>query len=859
MYLNVADGIVLAEALRYGIAKINSRRFLRKGFSYQITDNREALVPFSTYQNGLVMSGMTSYQTTSYFTSNWRATAPMVNVLSSSRGFDHRNVSSSKLMYDSEEVHKNLFRVIPSDELESVAIFDVLKRLGWTFVSFVSSNDQRTQQAVERFISYAGRRGVCVGTTIWISMRPNDNEYKGIISRLMKKNSPKVVVLFTTSNEAFGLLSAAKNSDGITFVAWTGLRASTVEAKFDRKAAEGLILLQIPNTYDEDFKKHFLSLTLNTNRYSWFAEYWSMVFNCSIPYGLKLLQGSFYDRRPYCRGDEKLTDDKVDLRYANVKPLLGALETIACAIKMSENQSNCDLRYRSCKLKITGGAVEYFGRQKCQLNNSLVLNDRGFYGNSFKVLNFNGSRYNEVGFWTFDESSKESSLNLSIDEITWKGGKPQFSQCYRGCSVGSIEDRGDRGDVCCYTCGKCADNQIVVNNTCTSCKRFQVPDPMRSKCLTLPTVDITTQNLPVSILKTFSAFGLVANTFVVVAFIKYRDCKMVKATGRELSVFILVTLFLSFAFPLVFIVKPTVLVCGVQRFILSLSMSVCYTPLMLKTSRIYRIFKASKTLVFKPTMVSTRSQFFICAGLIAVQVLLDVVWVVSDRPEVHFERTRSEEAVAMVCKYDPLNAVLNLLPCFILMAACTFFGYKTRNFPSNFNEAFSISITMYVSCFLWAIYVPLLFLFDYKRDNVFVSSFTTAFFMVILGLVTLLGVFGSIMYKLFAGRQAAAQTSQFFYSENTPSSASVVLGNRLAADTPQMRRPTLLSSVSQRDVGTDPILHDDCAKQPVPGKTCDKDSSSSQRDAGTDPMEDFSYQFFLEKPLGGGRKRLGSV
>ena len=872
-YINVADGVILTEALRYALDKVNQRQFLRRGISFQITDCREARVPFSTYQDVLVINGMTSYQTTSYFISNYLAKAPMVNVLSSSSSFDHRN--SSGFTSKMEKVHFNVFRTVPSDVLETRALVDVLKQLNFTFVSVVSSNDLRTQEAVENFKTLAFKRGVCVEKTIWISINPNENEYEGVVVKLTRAKSPKVVILFATTNEAFGVINAAKTINDLTFVSGTGLRANVFEAKFNQEASKGLLLLQNPDTYDEGFKKYFMNLNFNNNKYSWFGEYWSMVFDCSLPKEYRLLNNIYYDRRPQCLGNETLPDDKVDLRYANVKPLLKALETIVCAVKLSENEFNCDPAQNDCKSRIMKGAVKYMGRKKCNMNDSVLFNDRGFYGNSFKVLNFNGTRYNEVGNWSFNESSQVSSLNLLQNEIAWKGGTPPISQCYKECEIGWIEDRGKDGGICCYKCIKCNDNQFTVNNTCKDCPKFEVPNGLRLGCVRLPTVHITSQRVHSSVLKTMASMGLFFNTLVIIIFMKYRDYKIVKATGRELSLFILSTLYLSFALPLVFLIKPSIVVCAMQRFILSLSMNACYTPLMLKTSRIYRIFKASKTLVLKPTMVSTKSQFLICLGLIAVQVLLDIVWVVSDRPTVHLETSNDNSEVALTCKNNPVNAVLNLLPCFLLMSACTFFGYKTRNFPSNFNEAFSISITMYISCFLWAIFVPLLFLFDYKRDDIFVNAFLTAYFMVILGLVTLVGIFVPTVYKVFTNKDAGIRKSQFFHSENTPSSASTVFGNRLATESLQVRRqttPTVCSILVQKDVATDPINHDDCPMHSLPDKGFDiqsknqKISSSfGQRDVGTDPIfiEDCSLKFFLNDHVSNQnhfhRKRLGSI
>ena len=839
-YLNIADGVILTEAFRYALAKVSSRRLLRRGFAFQITDCREARVPFATYQDVLVINGMTSYQTTSYFMSNYVAKAPVVNVLSSSGFFDHANLSNSGSTSKINAIQYNLFRTVPSDELEAMALVDVLKHLNFTFVSLVSSNDIRTQETVEKFKSFASKSGVCVGINVWISINPGDKEYKNIVAKLTRPNAPNAVVLLTTTNEALGVINAAVNINSLTFMSGTGLRANIFEAKFNAVAAKGLILLQNPETYDEGFKKYFMNLKLSTNKYSWFAEYWSMLFNCSIPSKYRLLDRNFPERRPRCSGHETLTDEKVDLRYVNVKPLLKAVETIVCALKYSEEDFNCDPAYANCKLKIMRGAVKYMGRQTCILQNSVILNDRGFYGSGFKILNFNESRYHEVGFWSRNDSRNNQTLSLSTNRITWRSGRSPISKCYEECGKGEIADRGENGNICCYKCKKCDSNQITINNTCNDCPEYEVPNRMQSKCIKLPLICIESQQVNSAMLKTVASIGVVLNTLVILLFVRYRDYKVVKATGRELSLFILSSLYLSFGLPFLFIGKSSLIVCAIQRFALSLSMSACYIPLMLKTSRIYRIFQASKVLMRNPTLVSTRSQFLISIALITGQILLDIVWVISDAPTVQLQAVNGNSEVAVTCRTNPVNALLNLLPCFLLMSACTFFGYKTRNFPSNFNEAFGISITMYVSCFLWAIFVPLLFLFDYKRDNVYLSAFLTAYFMVVLGLITLCGIFGPTVYKIFTNADAGLKAGQFFHSTNTPSSVSTVYGNKLAFGsvlTRQSFSPSVCSNLSQKDAGTDPVVLCDCHMGEAGTQNKSQQPCSiRQRDVGTDPM-----------------------
>ncbi len=242
--------------------------------------------------------------------------------------------------------------------------------------------------------------------------------------------------------------------------------------------------------------------------------------------------------------------------------------------------------------------------------------------------------------------------------------------------------------------------------------------------------------------------GLVLNTFVVVVFLKNRNLRIIKATSRELSFIILMALYLCFICPFVYLVKPSKVACGAQRFIIGMSLTGCYTPLMLKTNRIYRIFKAAQVTISQPLFVSPKSQVFICIGLLGLQLLLGMIWLVAVPPTVEWRLVAQNTKVAQICKSDSFYFVVNLLPCLVVMSICTVYAFLTRKFPSNFNEAQSIGVTMYMSCFLWGIFIPLMLLLDSNDEYVLPKMYVCANFTTIIGFVTLIGLFGPKVVKI---------------------------------------------------------------------------------------------------------------
>lgn len=153
---------------------------------------------------------------------------------------------------------------------------------------------------------------------------------------------------------------------------------------------------------------------------------------------------------------------------------------------------------------------------------------------------------------------------------------------------------------------------------------------------------------------------------------------------------------------------------------MGLGLSMCYSAIFTKTNRISRIFNRSFKIAKRPSYISPESQLVICSCLVLIQVVLTVMWLIISEPRVtnlwYFTR-----ANVLLCAFDSTSVVLGLLYNMILIILCTYYAYKTRNIPENFNESKYISFTMYASCIVWLAFIPIYCssLHEYK-----VSSYT---------------------------------------------------------------------------------------------------------------------------------------
>ena len=220
-----------------------------------------------------------------------------------------------------------------------------------------------------------------------------------------------------------------------------------------------------------------------------------------------------------------------------------------------------------------------------------------------------------------------------------------------------------------------------------------------------------------------------------VQYIKHRSHPYIKAAGRELSAIVFMGIILCYITPLTFLGKPTDTICSARRFLGSICFTTCYAPVLMKTIRIYRIFKSAKSSVTRPSLTRPGSQVLISMGLIAVQLLLTTLWHFSEVPEAE-EVYPSERTVILQCAVNEYTLVVNICYNSLLMFLCTIFAFKTRNFPRNFNEAKYIGISMYLTCSVWIVFFPSYL----NTSSSYVRVYLTSGTLIAIGSITLCGL-----------------------------------------------------------------------------------------------------------------------
>ena len=195
--------------------------------------------------------------------------------------------------------------------------------------------------------------------------------------------------------------------------------------------------------------------------------------------------------------------------------------------------------------------------------------------------------------------------------------------------------------------------------------------------------------------------------------------------------------------PFPFLAKPSTISCIFRGSLPGVAFLTCYAPLFLKINRIFRIFLHAQTSVDRPLLVSSKSLLLSSFGIVSVQFLLAVVQLVSKMPYPAAVLPQKREYIILTCtgESNMILMLLNVILSVISMLSSTVLAFKARHFPKNDNESKYIGITLYITCVLWALFFPC-YIFASSENSDFLREYLVCTFCVLIGYITLLGLFG---------------------------------------------------------------------------------------------------------------------
>ncbi|XP_068633484.1 metabotropic glutamate receptor 2-like [Battus philenor] len=611
-------------------------------------------------------------------------------------------------------------RTIPSDLHQVRAMVEIVKKLGWRYVSIIYEESNYGIKAFEELETMLARNDICIAVKerlVKDSGAADQSAYDAIVERLLSRPRARGVIVFGSDQEVAGVMAAVQRrgvSGAFGWVGSDGWSARALVAAGNEPVVEGTISVQPQANPVRGFREYFLNLTVKNNaRNPWFVEFWEEQFRCRYPGSPRTPFNGNYTRA--CTGDERLS--------ANNTEFEGQLQFVADAVYAFVHA------IRDMHRDLCGGKPGLCAEMR-PISGPLLLRylrQVRFVGLSGDEFHFDSNgdgpaRYNILHFkqvslgnyrWLKVGRYLDGELELDMNEIQFKWGerRPPESVCSAECELGQAKQYVE-GESCCWHCFNCTQYEIrspVSETACAECPRGTLPDARRTRCAPVPALYLRPAHPAALGAMAFSALGALLTSFVGLVWLIRRDTPVVRASGKELSFVLLAGILMCYLVTFALVLRPTDIICSLQRFGTGFCFTVVYAALLTKTNRIARIFDASKHSARRPSLISPKSQLLICSLLVSVQVVIVVVWqIASPARAIHHYPTREDNMLVCDSYVDASYTIAFFYPV-VLIVVCTVYAVLTRKIPEAFNESKHIGFTMYTTCVIWLAFVPLYF------------------------------------------------------------------------------------------------------------------------------------------------------
>ena len=641
--------------------------------------------------------------------------------------------SSTSILLNNREFYPYFFRTIPPDDHQVQAMIDLILHFKWDHVSTLYSSNRYGQPAINAFHKLANEKGICLD----ISESLDDkSDYDTIASKLYNSTA-NVVVLFASLSEVEMILSAVYNVYNASINkrrflwlasdSWSELGFEAFD-HFD-EITIGKWGTAPSSPVVEGFHEYYSQLNPNSNlRNPWFKQFYQL-FDMSCTNCTK--------------GIPDIVTDYVQDSFDALA--IDAVYTIANAFEAFFKE-NCDSplvwypQNRSCNgnnsndSTLTGEKLkDYIQRTNFTSFTQTVVNfdSEGNTEGKYKILNqqFNTSAHcgdscigiKEVGTWDGSLSSNRLQLSSDVEQ--------QFGIDETGNIITSLESNCQRcrpgyfkrvvTSSCCGTCDPCLGSNYTNTNSSTMSMCMTCPDNMwgnnplagNTHCIDIDESYLKPSDAWGIVLIILAIIGLIAVVFVTSAFIWFWNTPIVKSSGREQMILLLIGLTLCFFITIFFLLKPSPASCGLQRIGVWVSYSLILCSLLVKLIRIARIFM-QKTVSSRPRFIAPHYQIGFTLILMCFPVLLVIVSLIVAPPEAnqaiqYNEVNHNSHPELIVTCSSPHVAfiVLQMIYFSALLIASNALAVMTIRFPINFNEAKYVAFATFSLVLTWFFFI----------------------------------------------------------------------------------------------------------------------------------------------------------
>ena len=634
--------------------------------------------------------------------------------------------TSTSSLLSNREFYPYFFRTIPPDDHQVQALVDLILHFKWNHISTLYSSNRYGQPAINAFHKLANQERICLDISESLDDHFTPQEYDKVAMKLYNSEA-SVVVLFASLHNVKGILDAVLrvNETKRQFL-WL---ASDSWSEFNDDKYSDITIGKwgtAPSSpHVLSFNDYYSQLTPTTNeRNPWFNELYQYYYNCSNGGGCS----------------KSITNSPIYTHNSFNGLAIDAVYSIASALDEFFKE-NCETplvwhpQNRSCLKNnnynsLTGEKLKNYIQTiniTSLTNNTINFDNEGNVEGEYKIINYQRvtspdcdedcKRLVTVGTWEgnqlklYNNVKQQFGIDIATSEVLTSVLQSNCQECPPGHIKRPVTSS------CCGTCDPCLGSSYTNTNSSTSCMRCPAnmwgnnPLSGSTHC-----IDINESYLKPSdpwgiVLILLAVIGLLAVVFVTSVFIWFWNTPIVKSSGREQMILVLIGLTLCFVITVFFLLKPSPVSCGFRNTGIWVSYSLVLCALFVKLVRIARIFAQKKT-TSRPRFIAPHYQVGFTFLLIIIPLLLIIISLIATTPQVDSKMEYTEPdhnsypKLIITCS-SPHTAVIVLLMMYFsaLLIASNALAVVTIRFPENFNEAKFVSFATFSLVLTWFFFI----------------------------------------------------------------------------------------------------------------------------------------------------------
>ena len=248
------------------------------------------------------------------------------------------------------------------------------------------------------------------------------------------------------------------------------------------------------------------------------------------------------------------------------------------------------------------------------------------------------------------------------------------------------------------------------SKSCSECPIGTMSNQAKTECVALPSANISYTNITGIVILTFGTLGVVVTLFCLAALCKFWNSPIVKASNRELSLSLLITILASFSLVYIDVFKTTNTICMIMYPLRYLTYNICLSTLLVKVLLISCAFRVPIMTSLELTSLPNKAQVGIVIAFLAPLLSVLMPWLLLDPPfnsqHIYPKRYTFDECKAYSGSVGKSLFLATCFYIFFLMLLSSFCAFKIRKVPENFSEAKRIAFSMYIFLFSLLCYHP---------------------------------------------------------------------------------------------------------------------------------------------------------